>query len=151
MVNHRDSAKQGITSKIYTHMRDIGIEHFKILLVREYKDISKDRLKYKEDKYIKRFDTVKKGLNMYYSFGKKCEHKKRRGKCIECQGSQICEHKKRRETCIECKGSALCIHQKQKLRCKICSPAVCENCNRTYAGKHSLKTHQIKCKSNITE
>ena len=60
-------------------------------------------------------------------------------------------HDKLKYTCIECKGGGICMHEKQKLRCKICSPAVCENCNRTYAGKQSLKTHQIKCKSNITE
>ena len=133
MTEHRKLALKGCERKLYKHMRDIGSEHFKIMCVREYNDISKDRLKYKEDKYIKRFDTVQNGLNMSYAFGEKCEHKKRRGRCIEC------------------KGTSMCMHQKQKLQCKICSPAVCENCNRTYAGKQSLKTHQIKCKSNITE
>ena len=109
MTEHRKLALKGCERKLYIHMRDIGSEHFKIICVREYKDISKDRLKYKEDKYIKRFDTVKKGLNTYYAFGHKCEHKKRRSQCSDC------------------------------------SPAVCENCNKTYAGKDNLKKHQKKC------
>ncbi len=76
MAEHRKLALKGCARKLYNHMREIGAEHFKILGVREYKDISKDRLKYKEDKYIKIFDTVKTGLNMSYAFGKKCLHAK---------------------------------------------------------------------------
>jgi len=44
MSNHRDDVKRGSDRKIHKHMRDVGIEHFKIMLVREYKDISKERL-----------------------------------------------------------------------------------------------------------
>ena len=55
MTEHRKLALQGCERKLYNHMRDIGSEHFKIMCVREYKDISKERLRYKEDKYIKRF------------------------------------------------------------------------------------------------
>ena len=64
------------------------------MLVREYKNISNERLFKKEYKYIKRYDTVRNGLNAIYAFGKKCEHKKRRNVCVECQGSLICEHDK---------------------------------------------------------
>ena len=58
MTEHRKLALKGGERKLYTHMREIGAEHFKILYVRENKDISKERLKYKEEKFIKRFDTV---------------------------------------------------------------------------------------------
>ena len=188
LSNHRDEAKSGNERKLYNHMRNIGIENFKILCVREYNDISKDRLKYKEDKYIKRFDTVKNGLNMNYAFGDKCEHNVRRDRCVLCKGSQICEHQKRknlciqckgssvcihnkvkstcidckgqgichhnkrRDTCIQCKGSSLCSHKNIKWACSICSPAVCEYCKKSYAGKSNLKNHQKKCplKSNIS-
>ncbi len=37
-------------------MREIGMEQFKILCLKEYTDISKDRLRAKEAKYIKRYD-----------------------------------------------------------------------------------------------
>ena len=163
MTEHRKSALKGCERKLYIHMREIGAEHFKIMCVREYKDISKERLKYKEDKYIKRYDTVKKGLNMCYAFGQKCEHKKKRGDCLDCKGSQICEHDKRKSQCIycggssicehakrrsqcsDCGGSSMCEHSRQRSQCKVCSPAVCIKCLKVYAGKSKLKKHQRKC------
>ena len=144
-------------------MRYIGAEHFKILGVREYKDISKERLRYKEDKYIKRLDTVRNGLNMSYAFGEKCEHKVRRYRCILCKGSAICEHNKRKEYCKLCCGTAfcehnkfknkckdcgrksMCEHNKERYHCKDCSPTTCNKCLKVYAGKSNLKRHQTKC------
>ncbi len=41
MTDCRKNARNGDKSKFYQHMRDIGIEHFKIVCVREYTDISK--------------------------------------------------------------------------------------------------------------
>ena len=145
MTEHRKLALKGCARKLYNHMREIGAEHFKILGVREYKDISKDRLKYKEDKYIKRFDTVKKGLNTFYSFGTKCEHKRRRSRCVDCKGAQICEHHKRKAVCQDCGGNSTCEHSAEKRNCKVCSPAVCIKCLKVYAGKSKLKIHQTKC------
>jgi hypothetical protein len=165
--DHRYNAiRRGNTSKLYEYMREIGVERFKIVCVREYKDISKERLKSKEEKYIRRYDSIKNGLNMHSMGGYNCIHDKLKRYCIECDGSSMCIHKKIKRTCVdckgraicirdkvkykcvECKGSTLCIHQKQKSQCKICSPAVCDNCNKTYAGKRYLKTHQTKCKVN---
>jgi len=180
MSNHRDDVKRGSDRKIHKHMRDVGFAHFKIILVREYKDISKERLFKKEDKYIKRYDTVRNGLNAIYAFGQTCEHKKPRGRCVECQGSEICEHDKQKTRCRHCGGSdfcehnkykqgcrecggsqvcehdkhifvcklcggrGICEHNKQKSKCKLCNPSTCR-CGKTYAGKQSLKNHQIKC------
>ncbi len=107
MTNHRDRAVNGLETKLYKHMRENGFEHFKILCVREYKDISKDRLRYKEDKYIKRFDSVKNGLNSFYAFGNKCEHNIVRSICKECKGSQICEHNKQKNYGSEYQTSEL--------------------------------------------
>ena len=138
MSDHRQLALKGRDIKLYNHMREVGAEHFKILCVREYKDISKERLRYKEDKYIKRFDTVKKGLNTYHAFGSTCEHKVSRNRCKECKGYQICSHDKLKydcrdcggqrfchhniqtKTCRECKGSCICPHNKLKQTCKEC-------------------------------
>ena len=127
MTEHRKLALKGCERKLYKHMRDIGIEHFKILLVREYKDISKDRLKCKEDKYIKRFDTVRNGLNMSYAFGYKCEHNIRRDRCIFCKGASMCSHGRRKNVCIKC------------------SPVTCDRCGNTYGGKKGITEHQKRC------
>ena len=72
MAQHRkDMRKANRTSKLYDgrrpvpsrgsalsdHMRTNGVEHYKILLIKEYTDISKDRLQKREHKYIKRYDS----------------------------------------------------------------------------------------------
>ena len=41
MTEHRKSAREGRTSKLYQYMRAIGVQHFKIVCVREYTDTSK--------------------------------------------------------------------------------------------------------------
>ena len=42
MTEHRRNSRQAIrTSKLYNHMRALGVQHFKIVCVREYTDISK--------------------------------------------------------------------------------------------------------------
>ena len=131
MTEHRKTAKYGREAKLYIHMRQLGVEHFNILLVREYKDISKERLKQKEDKYIKRFDTVRNGLNSNYAFGKICEHNCKRYICKECKGSGICEHGKEKRHCKECGGSAFCPHNKTKIKCKECKGSqVCSHGNQ---------------------
>ena len=35
MTEHRRNAKEGRTSKLYQHMRAVGVQHFKIVCVRE--------------------------------------------------------------------------------------------------------------------
>ena len=108
-------------------MRAVGVQHFKIVCVREYTDISKERLHNREEKYIKRYDSIKNGLNMH------------------SMGGYYCIHNKLKRYCIDCGGAGMCIHEQQKGQGKICSPAPCDRCGKTYAGKQSLRTHQIKC------
>ncbi len=144
MTEHRKKVRYGVDRKLYNHMRSIGAEHFKILCVREYKDISKERLKYKEDKYIKRFDTIKNGLNINHALGSTCEHKVRRTACKECKGRQICLHNKIKYYCRDCGGVAFCEHDKQKKSCKLCSPSECDICLKIFGGKSVLKTHKKK-------
>jgi hypothetical protein len=107
--DHRYKVRLGNQSKFYNHMREIGVEHFKILCIKQYTDISKERLRTKEQKYINRYDAINNGLNTFTCLTRFCNHNKRRTRCIEC------------------------------------SPAVCENCNKTYAGKDNLKKHQKNC------
>eukprot|EP00466_Bigelowiella_natans_P013998 jgi/Bigna1/56912/estExt_Genewise1Plus.C_1460009 len=58
----------------------------------------------------------------------KCEHGKRRNRCVCCGGSQICEHGKRKSICKECKGGSICEHGRQKNVCKECKGAsICEH------------------------
>ena len=134
--------------------------------IREYTDISKERLHNREEKYIKRYDSIKNGLNMHSMGGYYCIHDKLKRYCIECDGSSmcihekvkrrckdckgpdICIHEKVKHKCVECKGGSTCMHEKIKTQCKICSPATCEHCRKTYAGKQYLKKHQLKCSVN---
>ena len=95
-------------------MRAIGVQHFKIVCIREYTDISKERLHNREEKYIKRYDSIKNGLNMHSMGGYYCIHDKLKRYCIDCEGPAMCIHKKIKRTCVECKGGAICIHDKVK-------------------------------------
>jgi hypothetical protein len=87
------------------------------------------------DKYVKkRDDTYAKRCiecNLYCknsSDRNKCEHGRRKDKCVECDGGGICEHKKRKERCVECNGSQICEHKKLKSRCvECCGGEICEH------------------------
>ena len=155
MTEHRRRARRGETTKFYQHMRNIGIECFKIVCIKEYTDISKEILHKKEDKYIRRFDSVRNGLNTNAMSGFYCMHGIQKRTCLVCDmGKNLCIHNKARYTCIDCKGRGICIHDKQKSQCKLCSPSMCNICLKVFAGKQYLKKHQIKCsinQSNITE
>ena len=82
--DHRYKVRLGNQSKLYNHMREIGDEHFKIICIRQYTDISKEILRAKEAKYIKRYDAINSGLNTFCMLGKKCSHGRRRNVCIKC-------------------------------------------------------------------
>lgn len=171
MAKHRETAKREDAQKrkIYIHMNLHGIEHFKIILVEEYKNINREELLKNEDKFIKEFDSIKIGLNGRLSTGNSiCEHNKRRVQCKECGGSQICEHNNRRSQCKECGGSQICEHNKMKNRCKECGGSsicehnkekgsckdctnfICNICDKKLCSNHSLKRHLITCSKNQT-
>ncbi len=63
--DHRYKVRLGNQSKFYYHMREIGVEHFKILCIKQYTDISKERLRIKEQKYINRYDAIN---NVFFFF-----------------------------------------------------------------------------------
>jgi hypothetical protein len=77
--------------------------------------------------------------------GSICEHNKLKSRCVICIGSEICEHKIRKERCVECKGSQICEHNLRKSRCALCGGnEICEH------GKH--KSNCVECHgSNICE
>ena len=50
----------------------------------------------------------------------KCEHAKRKPRCIHCGGSSICEHNRFKSNCKECGGSSICEHNKIKSQCREC-------------------------------
>jgi len=50
----------------------------------------------------------------------KCEHGKRKSRCIDCGGKDICEHKKYKYSCKECGGKGICQHGREKYSCKEC-------------------------------
>lgn len=62
------------------------------------------------------------------TIAKKCEHGKRKTRCVECGGSEICEHKKRRSRCAECGGIEICEHKKNRIICIACGGSqICEH------------------------
>jgi group I intron endonuclease len=61
MAGHRCKAKT-CTTNIYTTMRELGVGHFKIILVEEHKCENKEQLRAREDYYIK---LLKPSLNVY--------------------------------------------------------------------------------------
>lgn len=82
-----------------------------------------------------------------YIESNKCEHGKRRYRCIECGGESICEHNREQSRCIECKGSQICEHGKHKFRCKDCGgSSICEH-NRERSHCKDCGGSQI-CKHN---
>jgi hypothetical protein len=57
----------------------------------------------------------------------KCEHGKRKSRCVDCGGSEICEHNKIKSRCIECGGESICEHQKRKDNCRECGNSYCKH------------------------
>ena len=78
----------------------------------------------------------------------KCQHNKRKSRCVECGGSEICEHNKRKSRCVECGGSELCIHNYQKTKCFECEGSeicihkkrkqYCKNCQGSAYCLHNI-------------
>jgi hypothetical protein len=54
--HRRNSKKQNKNSKLYTHIKNIGIEHFKILLIKSHACNSKDELESEEFKEMNNID-----------------------------------------------------------------------------------------------
>jgi hypothetical protein len=163
MAGHRGRLKKGdAKNKLYEHMRLIGVENFKpMILLETLLNCTKEVLTAREDFYIKQFDTVKNGLNGRYEDGGRCEHGRQRTQCIPCGGGSICEHQRERVRCKECGGSGICVHQRQRALCKDCGGAsMCEHqrvrvkckdcnaglyrcliCDLDFCGKQSLQKH----------
>jgi len=80
MGNHRSAANGEIrTSKFYKHIRNLGIEHFKIVLIEAIKCNSKEELERAEFAEIQKYDKSKL-LNDSIIYGKKSEsHSKKVG------------------------------------------------------------------------
>jgi group I intron endonuclease len=69
MAGHRSSAKTK-TNNIYNRIREIGIEHFKIILVELYKCESKEELRAREDYYIQLLKPAYNMVNAIYNTDK---------------------------------------------------------------------------------
>lgn len=77
----------------------------------------------------------------------KCEHGKRKNRCIICGGSSLCEHGLEKSGCVSCGGSCICIHKRQRYYCidcngnGICSHnrrrVTCKGCNGDNICEHN--------------
>jgi group I intron endonuclease len=65
LFNHRAYARLNKKSKIYQRMKDVGIDHFKIVLVEEYPCENKMQLVQREQYYI---DLLKPNLNSRWAY-----------------------------------------------------------------------------------
>lgn len=63
---HKQYSKNSET-KLYKHMRNIGVENFSIQLLEEIKMCNPKSLKEIEGEYIKKYDSINNGLNTYMS------------------------------------------------------------------------------------
>jgi group I intron endonuclease len=63
MSHHRTSVRMGITSTIYTIMREHGVEHFNIILLESCPCNSRDELNAREDYYIRLLNSKHNGWN----------------------------------------------------------------------------------------
>lgn len=118
LYGHKYSVKRGKTSKIYSFMRDLGLEHFRIVLIEAFECKNKDELRKREQYYI---DELKPCLNM-------------------CGAYRHCPHGRQHKHCKVCDGVGICEHNKRKDQCKVCSPVVCKVCEVIYP-RHSMKAH----------
>ena len=74
---------------------------------------------------------------------KKCEHNKRKSRCVLCGGSEICPHQKQKSRCKLCKGSSFCIHNKTKSHCKSCGGS--EICKSVWCHTRATKKYEGYC------
>ena len=88
-----------------------------------------------------------------------CEHNKHKYNCKECKGNGICEHNNRKVSCKECKGSSICAHNKHKYNCKECKGSCicehnrvkskCKECKGSSICAHNREKYNCKeCKGN---
>jgi len=124
---HRMSCKDTSgrrNSKLYIHMREIGIEHFKIELIEKYECKTKEELKEREQYWI---EQIKPELNMFRSianpnYEKECRNKEeKKKKCNEyyyLHKEEILTKGKEKITC-EC-GKIISKNSLRKHK-KICS------------------------------
>jgi hypothetical protein len=78
MGNHRSKAKNPTKQPyLYEHMRNIGIEHFKIVLIKPFSCKSKDELEAEEYNEMSKYDkSILLNDNQVYK--KKSEHHNRK-------------------------------------------------------------------------
>lgn len=143
------ATKLGKTSKIYSFIRELGVSHFRIVLIEAFQCSNRDELRRKEQQYI---DELNPSLNMYGSF-RDCPHGRRHNYCLECGGVGMCPHDRRKDQCRICDGSAICEHNNRRASCQVCSPVHCGVCNKTYS-QMNIRSHYSTTKhinnSNLT-
>ena len=81
----------------------------------------------KKDKRNKSCKSCCARSNAYHQ-SLKCEHGKRKDRCIDCGGVGICEHRREKSKCMDCGGGSMCEHKRQKSKCIDCGGAsICEH------------------------
>lgn len=104
---HIRDVNGGSTTKLHSHMRAIGIEHFSICGIEEHGPITRNELRAKEDEQIVIHDSMKNGLNGRREIGgyRPCAHFMRIDQCGKCSG---CQHERLRWQCRQCNSCLNC-------------------------------------------
>jgi len=144
MCRHRSDAKH-CQSDIYKHMREVGMDNFRIELIQSYNNLSVEELRKYENEEILRHD-----FNNIYNQkleSPKCPHGRRRTRCSKCgNGAGICSHGRIKFDCVPCDGVNICSHHRVRRKCLDCNDYRCEVCDIKYSTKQILRNH--KCKKN---
>ena len=149
MSKHRLEARgTKVKSKLYTHMREVGIDNFTIHLI-ERKDVAdRDEMRQLEDKYIRELNTINEGLNGNHAYLTDDEVKEYRQQYYERNKGQIQQrHKQYHQQYYEANKQKIQqqhkqYHQQHYENNKTTGKYRCEACDYN-AGKSShLRKHE---------
>lgn len=155
MAEHRRHSKMQKTSsyKIYQHFREIGVEKFHIELLESNQFSTKEELRARENHYIRRYDSLKGGLNKKLAlednerknenreYSKDYYHNFQKEKKKELYVNNKTEMKNRSiENCKKVK-------ENKKYYCSICDYAF--HCPTTLSDHLLSKNHVIEMKNQL--
>ena len=117
MTDHRKEAKNGKTSPLYRAMKETGVKHWKIILIKKIRTDDKEELLKLENKYICKFKEKKNCLNCnraYRSDEYKKEYDKLRNKKYRELNEEVIRMQRR--VTVECDVCGIKITKKNMPR-----------------------------------
>jgi len=88
MTNHRCDAKKGKTFKLYQHVRDIGIGHFRIVLIEKYPCDDREELRKREEHFIRQLNPQLNTFKAYQSLEERRQYNIVRSKQYQVENKE---------------------------------------------------------------